>query len=786
MQFSAFLTAAVWTMLAIPDPGMVAKRHARRWHHLWAAAPGSMAQAPTGPRTGNGQQRNPTGTWQSAWDWWNNRALLYETYQGGLLWRAGLPGFAKLVEGTWQMPWILHQRMGDYRVAYVYRNRAKIALPPGPELAPPGTALDLVLRLGSLSRRRQTLSVRLGRRLLARKTLGNQGFETLRIPLPEHLSDSGKIQDLSLRFRAIAPVRAPVPDWRSVGIYGLKYQKRVTSAAVLASLAVLPRSVRLPETILENSPFRQDPGTRASGHFALPSGGGLRAYLVLPKTARLRLGQHAGGPIEMRIRTDGSSWRRVLAQTRSRGKQMLWDLTPWAGRAVALEVQCKGPATCELSHLALESKIVPQRPLRRTKIKYVFLWVVDTLRRDSLGVYGSKIVKTPNFDALARHGALFERSIIQGNHSLPSHASILTGRYPPVHTLEHPKARVRGTLLFESYHRAGWHTALFSANGYVSRKWGYRRGIDEYVNFIRQGLASDARHVWRRTLRTIERQMTRRPDQPLFFYILTIDPHVTYAPPRKYRKMYYPGRYRGKLPRRITGFDLNKLISGVLKVRTKDDMDYLTALYRGEITYNDHWFGVMMAELKRLGILDESLIVVTSDHGDEFHEHGSFGHAKSLYQENIAVPLILWWKGIEAAAPIRIPYNVEVQDIFSTVLDLVGLPQPPSAQSASLLPLLQGGRAEPAHAAFAYQAGTRRSVTVGHFKYIVDRHLRRQFFDLTHDPGEHKNLVESRTVAVMAARSLLAIKNASVGHWHKTRWGDAFRLTPAFYHDLMP
>ena len=281
-----------------------------------------------------------------------------------------------------------------------------------------------------------------------------------------------------------------------------------------------------------------------------------------------------------------------------------------------------------------------------------------------------------------------------------------------------------------------------------------------------------------------QREENRISTRPLFMYILTIDPHVTYRPPAEYRKIYYPGRYRGRLPRRITGFDLNKLITGVLKVRTKDDMRYLKALYRGEITYNDHWFGVMMAELKRMGILDQSLIVVTSDHGDEFREHGSFGHAKSLYQDNIAVPLIMWWKGLEKAGPIRIPYNVEVQDIYSTILDLVGLPQPASAQSASLIPLIMGGRAEPTHAAFAYHAGSMRSVTVTRFKYIVGRKLRRQLFDLDHDPDEQHNILTVRPVTLMAAKSLLAIRNAYVGKWNKRRWGDAFDLRPAFYRDL--
>jgi arylsulfatase A-like enzyme len=734
---------------------------------------------------------------------------------------------AKFLHGTWKNPWIFDRTKDGRGVIRTYRNRGKLFIPglwlegeggeAGAETgAGTGTedataVLEVVVHN---THRRQKMDVRINGKYGRTAVDVAEGRSRVRVEMPSRLWRRGENR-LRLSFRRSGrPKGVGRPDWRSAGYRSLRWVRRPPSSVAIETVGVGGAEFRLPDEAELRRGFarRLRSGEGAEGGFSVPAGGAVTQYVVPPPKARLFFrfrapgdegerggergerggeaddgdeGSEGGGEEEVTFKViasrDGKKSEVLFSRVSSPGADGcvagVVDLSRFSGGALRLDLTNEG-GRGEWLDVGIWSPRTPRVVLPKKPIKYVFFWLADALRRDCVGLYGSKKVKTPRFDAFGKKAVMFERPTIQGNHSKPSHGTILTGTYPPVHGFVHSKSRVRGTLIYQQLKKAGWKTAMFSSNGYVSRSWGFARGLDEYVNFIRAGRSSEAKTLWRSARRFLKRNLKDK----VFMYLLTIDPHVTYGPPKKYLKMYYPGRYRGPVPRRATGFFLEKLITGRIKLRRRRDLERLKALYYGEITYNDHWFGAMLDELERLGIRDESVVVVSSDHGDQFKEHGSYGHAKNLHEEEIAVPLLVWWPGLPKRG-IRIPWDVEVMDIYSTLLDLAGVEQNGGAQSASLVSLVKGGRAEAMHAAFSYHAGVSRSATMGRYKLITVNGRKSSLYDLEVDPGETRSVASSRPVAFRLMRNVFSLHNAYVSEWRKSRWGRASNLEPRFYDD---
>ena len=308
------------------------------------------------------------------------------------------------------------------------------------------------------------------------------------------------------------------------------------------------------------------------------------------------------------------------------------------------------------------------------------------------------------------------------------------------------------------------------------------RNLDSYIDDSTWGINTDlceAEYLWKAARWYVRKRLRHK----IFLYLATIDPHVAYDPPEKFLKWYYPGKYRGPVPRRVTGYFLQKIVMKRVKLDRPDDRKRYMSLYYAEISYNDHWFGRMLRDLKRMGILDQSAIVISTDHGEQFFEHGSVGHGSTLYEPEIAAPLIIRWPGLPDRQ-IRIPYDVEVIDIYSTLLDLAGIRQNPATQSRSLLPMVRGGRAEAMHAAFSFNYEGTRSVKVGRYKLIMYRPGRYRFYDLKTDPTEQRKVQDGNPIAFRMCKNIFSIKNANILRWRKTRWGEASNLSPQFNADF--
>ncbi len=349
----------------------------------------------------------------------------------------------------------------------------------------------------------------------------------------------------------------------------------------------------------------------------------------------------------------------------------------------------------------------------------VVVLTIDTLRASKLRPYNPRTrVRTPALDTFAEEGAVFENAQSPENWTKPSVASILTSLHPTTHGTQGDASRLPGrfTTLGEVYKGAGFDTATFLANGYVSTTFGFNQGWDHYTNYIREQRRTVAENVFGEASEWIE----EHKDERFFVYIQTIDPHVPYDPPDEYLRMYDArSNYRGQVRNRNTHLLLEEAKKRDSQLEfTESDITRIKALHDGSISYHDHHFGVFLEKLKELGLDENTIIVVTSDHGEEFNDHGSWGHGHSVYQELLAVPLIVRWPGVLDGG-LRPSATVSTMDIGPTILEATGVGVPDEFEGRSLLGHLRGNAPTGPYVAFSNFQDNRRVITGGDFKLII-------------------------------------------------------------------
>jgi choline-sulfatase len=322
-------------------------------------------------------------------------------------------------------------------------------------------------------------------------------------------------------------------------------------------------------------------------------------------------------------------------------------------------------------------------------------------------------------------------------------------------------------MVSEVFQRADFETATFLANGYVSDRFGFRQGWDHYTNYIREQRNTGAENVFREAAAWIEEHREDR----FFVYIQTIDPHVPYDPPDEFLSMYdpHPETYGGQVRNRNTANLLGDAKRNPPRVIFTDaDKQRLRDLHDGEISYHDRHFGTFLARLRELGLYEDMVFVVTSDHGEEFEDHGSWGHGHSVFQELLHVPLMVRWPGASEAGQ-RIATTVSTLDISPTVAEACGVEIPEEFEGRSLLPYLQGhGRPGPA-VAFSDFLNDRRVIRAGRHKLILRGNLTWTMFDLEADPGEQREL-DRRTANPIALRYLRILLAQYLGAENLRDW----------------
>ena len=355
-----------------------------------------------------------------------------------------------------------------------------------------------------------------------------------------------------------------------------------------------------------------------------------------------------------------------------------------------------------------------------------------------------------------------------------SHAAIFTGQFPRrngVYTGER-KLKKSHTLISEVMQAAGMRTGGYTSNGYIDVRNGYLQGWHSYVNALVQHKPYNAPGLLKQARGWVEDQ----GDKPYFLYVGTVDPHVSYRAHADILPIYDPAPYSGRYKKVIAGVELDKIKGKRAAGVSKRDRVRIEALYDNEVDFSDRHLGKFLAFLEERGQLDETMVIITSDHGDEFWEHGDIGHGHSLYEELVHVPLIVRYPPMFPAG-LRVEEGVDTLDIFPTAVDAKGAEIPDDVQGESLLPLVQGvGRGYPRPSVAERHART-YAMRLAHYKIHVGRRGKRRLFDLSNDPTEQKDVLAERP---LAARWLADAAGLFVGYektWDKRTWGVASNLT---------
>jgi len=380
----------------------------------------------------------------------------------------------------------------------------------------------------------------------------------------------------------------------------------------------------------------------------------------------------------------------------------------------------------------------------------VILLVIDTLRADHLGCYGYGRNTSPFLDELSEKAYLFTDVTSQAPWTNPSVVSILTSLYPSTHHLltlrsgGKMKTLSRNiTTLAELLKAEGYSTAAFSANPWLVPGIGIERGFDVFKDLPIKTKANSLHEI---ALEWVRRNNTT--GQPFFLYIHYMDVHGPYTPPSPYDTLFTS---RIKTGRELSSREI-EIMPGYLRINGLGTLDEYIGRYDGGIRYWDECFSVFLENLSLEGYLKNTILIVTSDHGEEFLEHDGFNHGSTLFQEQVHVPLLL--RSPDAGGGV-IEEPVELVDIVPSLLSMLGISIPQFLQGNNLVPLLHGenhilspvfSEGTVAFGGVPLPGGSFKSVRVGEFKLILNTETgTTKLYDLSADPGELKKNFDDKS-----------------------------------------
>ena len=371
----------------------------------------------------------------------------------------------------------------------------------------------------------------------------------------------------------------------------------------------------------------------------------------------------------------------------------------------------------------------------------LLLITLDTTRADRLGCYGYPRAKTRYLDRLAAEGVRFEYALSPAPITLPAHASIFTGLYPPGHGV-----RNNGNFYLGDAHQTlatvlqkqGYRTAAFVSSFILDRRYGLAHGFDLYDDAMQgaqpEVIALEAERRGDRTALQLSQWLERQAAGPPFFAWLHLyDAHEPYRPPMPFRAMF------------------------------------AGAEYDGEIAFDDAIVASILDKLEKTGLRDRTLIAVIGDHGESLGDHGEETHSMFVYESAIRVPFLLWRPGLVPGGVV-VQEPVRAVDLAPTVLELLGVPSLPRTDGRSLVALLKGtgsGSPPPAYAEtylpqFYMNWAPLRAIRDQRFK-LIDA-PKPELYDLKVDPREERNLyAEQPETARALRRGLEAITGGGEG-----------------------
>jgi arylsulfatase A-like enzyme len=400
--------------------------------------------------------------------------------------------------------------------------------------------------------------------------------------------------------------------------------------------------------------------------------------------------------------------------------------------------------------LVLAAAIVSACVSKRPTVPYNILLIsLDTVRQDVLGCYGRRprhapaLSPTPVLDGLAAEGVRMVDAYAPSSWTLPSHISLLTGQPPLVHGVETEGGTLaRSTpTMAEVLRGHGYRTVGIYSAPYLDPHWGFARGFERYQPVYGAEVVTVAERSSKLRAETearaaardwaaydrlkqqqveVSQELNRRSEQavtsdgvadavvatlgdlkqagkPWFVFAHFFDPHCDYVPPPPYDKRFdpdYTGTATGEgcMTGSWVGHPDPDRPGGIIRTVSQRDLEHVVALYEGEVAWTDAHVGAILRKLDDLDLARTTLVVVVSDHGEEFFEHGNIGHRRTLFEESVRVPMLLRLPGVLPAGTAR-RGPVTLTDVLPTVLDVLGLPAAKDVAGTSFVRLMQDGTA---------------------------------------------------------------------------------------------
>ncbi len=436
---------------------------------------------------------------------------------------------------------------------------------------------------------------------------------------------------------------------------------------------------------------------------------------------------------------------------------------------------------CGQASLAAPQELASQSS-QKPRPRSVLFYLIDTCRADHWSANGYGRPTTPFLEEFAARGVRFENCFSQAPWTKPSVATILTSCYPTVTGMHRLLDQLDHgfVTLPEALRGAGWYTAGFSANPLMGRLSNYNQGFRRFQDATFVIPDGDCIHYASGSAKALNKQVLpwieKNQEWPFFLYVHSVDPHEEYEPAPEYLALFADPAFEPEYRRQWQALLDAKAIKVAnhctrehfeqTGVAIEPFIEYGRKLYDADIRANDDEIARVVDALRDRGQLEDTIVVVTADHGEEFMEHGGTSHAFLLFNELIHVPLVIVAPGLLPEGSV-VKEPVQLLDLYPTLIDLLGVAAPDGLQGKSFAPLLRGGAGDgrailsenhevPGSEQFFLSQGTTFSLIEGPWKYILNlkspvyrpqpRHLLfrlDQDFGEQHDvAAEHPELVE--------------------------------------------
>jgi arylsulfatase A-like enzyme len=453
------------------------------------------------------------------------------------------------------------------------------------------------------------------------------------------------------------------------------------------------------------------------------------------------------------------------------------DLSSLADKVTRLSL-ASADAPCAIKAASLLAAGDAATVKRESHPKNVVFWMTDDTRSDKFKLYNPKTrVETPVVDAFAKRATNFKVAYVQGNESRVSHASLWTSLYPSVHHFISEKAKLepKFVTLPEAVKPTGRATLGLMGNGFIDAFWGFGEGWDLLRNHIHEGGGLKAEDF----VVEFKKLLPSYASKPYFLYVGTIDAHVSWRAHAPWIAKYDPEPYAGPFVKACLDPQLDKIVAGKLPI-TERDKTRIIALYDSDVSYNDQQFG----KLLELVDSDDTMIIFTSDHGEELWDHGKIGHGQSLREEMVHVPLLISYPPLFPPGK-AVTEGVELIDLLPTIVDALGGKPPADAQGESLVALAQGGGgAGYPRPAIGSQYELAHTMRLGRWKLWVGGSGDVRLFDAQSDSAESHELSAERPLEKRFVTDAMGVWMAYQSQWHKARWGVASNHKPELARDL--